>query len=415
MKKTVFERCKDLNPEDIQRLISAAGGAVYLNCVDALQENIERFSSSLRSEYFRSRIAYSLKTNYYGPYVKAAYSAGTMIEVVSIDEFQFAEKMGVKYKDIIVNGPGKSIEDLAVILQYEITLIADSISELKKITLLMAGGLTIRAKIGVRINPRLEFQAGDSRFGVDFFDSDQVSLLKKYIDEGLNLAGVHLHITDSRSSESFQDRLDFLFDQWNSLKIGKPEFMDIGGGFASSMPEEMKIQLAYSTVSLEKYGYVIGKKMKKYFPDCDVDLYCEPGTGILADASVFITPVLDTKIIGDKSYAVVDGTQFTVNPLRSTSNPAIFHISRFGGNGVVGPPVTIVGNSCMDIDVFHGDFSEVLQIDDILIFAQKGAYAACMASPFIQGIPASALLNEDNSIELDRSRTDYSLLKLLNT
>ena len=64
----------------------------------------------------------------------------------------------------------------------------------------------------------------------------------------------------------------------------------------------------------------------------------------------------------------------------------------------------------MEIDVIHPDWAEGLARGDLLLIAQKGAYGACMAAPFIQGIPALVATSGRGEFDVLRSRTDDTLL-----
>jgi diaminopimelate decarboxylase len=175
------------------------------------------------------------------------------------------------------------------------------------------------------------------------------------------------------------------------------------------MPDEVRQQLPYAVATLEEYGAGMAAAMKRRFPGEDVTLYCEPGTGLVADAGVFVTRVEDVKVVGGRSLAVVDSTYFCANPMRTATRPACFRVPAEGASQQVPPPVTVYGNSCMDLDRWIDDFGEPLAVGDLLVLAQKGAYALSMSSMFIQGIPAMVLLEGENFTVL-RPRTGVDML-----
>ena len=127
---------------------------------------------------------------------------------------------------------------------------------------------------------------------------------------------------------------------------------------------------------------------------------------------MLVTPVLDVKRICGRSIAIVDGTVFSVNPLRSTSKPVLLRIPAMTATQApaVHPPVAVYGNSCMETDFLAEVGDIALAVGDLLIFAQKGAYADSMAAPFSQGIPALVSLHADNHLSLERERNDIALL-----
>lgn len=410
----LYDRLTDQSHDFFARVVELAQGAAYLQAPHLLQRNVAALSDSLRAAYPNAAVAYSYKTNYARDLVNAARAAGALSEVVSLTELDYAVSLGVADRDIIMNGPGKSDDILRAVLGRDLTVIVDSVAELARADALAGGGLAVRARIGLRFAPRLAFVSGTSRFGIDTASADQVETVRTIARAGrLNVCGAHLHISQDRSADSFEQRLRFLAQTWAMLDIGPPDFLDCGGGLGSAMPEVLRRQLPYGVASLPDYGRRLGETMADLYPDGGTALYCEPGTGLLSDVTVFVTPVMDVKTIGDEGIAVVDGTLFTVNPLRSAARPVAF-LSASDAAPRAARACNIYGNSCMDIDLLLRDFETTPRTGDVLVMAQKGAYAGCMAPPFIQGIPALVSLAPDGGLRLARARTTASLLAALN-
>lgn len=416
-RNTLFDYCCQLDPEVLHEVVRIARGAAYLIRPSNVAANTRRLLDAAKSEYANTIIAYSYKTNYNKTLVEASRSQGAYSEVVSIDELDYAKSLNVPDCEIIFNGPGKTTEILRSVAERELILVADSIGELFRINQLKDEGCVIDATIGIRVTPELSFQSGISRFGIDLESEENRSVIKGLVsDHKLEIKGIHLHYTGNRSADSYVERLEFLVRTWNKLEIGPPGFVDCGGGFASAIPREIRNQLPYHVDELETYGSTLGKMMKRLFPDETVQFIFEPGTGILSDAGVFVTPVLDVKRVKKQSIAVVDGTCFCVNPLRSSIIPAVARVPSAVLRKVpsVPPPVAVYGNSCLEIDLHIRNFELELKIGDLLVFGQKGAYTSCMATPFIQGIPAVVTIDTDNSVRLVRERTNSNLLNELN-
>lgn len=415
--ETLFDRAKGIEPRLWHDLVRRAGGSAYVVRPAAVRENVSRFKSALRAHYPAADVSLSYKTNYNSALVTAARHSGALSEVVSPTELAYAEHLGVPDTEIIFNGPGKSEEILQRLIGREITLIADSIEELRRLAALRSAGCELRARLGIRISPELSFQKGASRFGIDIRQEAHRAALRSLVWRGvLPICGIHLHLADDRSPNSYVERLACLAKTWNDLDIGPLGFIDCGGGYASAMPHETRSQLSYESASLEEYGNVIGRWLASRFPRQDVRFICEPGTGVLADAGVFVTRVEDVKSVGGRSVAVVDGTYLCINPLRSSVRPAVLLLKRDPDLRTAGvpAPVDVYGNSCMEIDLLIERFDAPIAVGDVLVFAQKGAYASAMASPFIQGIPASYVLDEDDELIPQRPRTDVRLLVSLN-
>ena len=407
---TVFDAVRGMPSGLLQEMSALAGGACYVVDAGMVGRNVGRLLGAMRREYGRSEVAYSYKANYGKAVIGAARAAGALSEVVSLLELGHAGALGIPDGEILCNGPGKTGAMLRELMGRELVLIADSLAELERMERLVGDGVVLRAKLGLRINPRLTHQRGPSRFGVDLGDAEQLAAVRRVLSGGmLPLRGLHLHLSDDRSVAGFGERIEFLADAWELLGGGKLEFLDCGGGLASGMPDEVRQQLPYAVATLEEYGAGMGRAMKRRFPGEEVTLYCEPGTGLVADAGVFVTRVEDVKVVGGRSLAVVDSTYFCANPMRTATRPACFRVAAEGARQQVPPPVTVYGNSCMDLDRWIEGFAEPLAVGDLLVLAQKGAYALSMSSMFIQGIPAMVLLEGEN-FTLLRPRTGVDML-----
>ncbi len=408
--ETLYEAVRRLPSGLLHEISCLAGGACYVVDAGMVGRNVERLLGAMRGEYGRSEVAYSYKANYGKAVIEAARGAGALSEVVSLLELGHAGALGIPDGEILCNGPGKTEGMLRELMGRELVLIADSLAELERMEGLVRGGLEVRARLGLRVNPRLRHQRGPSRFGVDLGDPEQLAAVRRVVGSGaLRLRGLHLHLSDDRSVAGFGERIDFLAEAWEALGGGVLEFLDCGGGLASGMPAEVRQQLPYEVATLEEYGAGMARAMKRRFPGEDVTLYCEPGTGLVADAGVFVTRVEDVKVVGGRSLAVVDSTYFCANPMRTATRPACFRVPAEGACQQVPAPVTVYGNSCMDLDRWIEDFGEPLAVGDLLVLAQKGAYALSMSSMFIQGIPAMVLLEGEN-FTLLRPRTGVDML-----
>jgi diaminopimelate decarboxylase len=408
---TLYDQLSDRPFSFFHEIISLAqGGAAYLQAPHLLQRNVRALLSGLRASYPNAFIAYSYKTNYSTDLIQSAREAGVLSEVVSVTELDYALSLGVRDADILFNGPGKSAQVLRRVLPKDLTVIVDSIGELARADALVQAGVPARARIGLRFTPRTSFMTERSRFGIDGDADDQIADLRRIAGhQRLNICGAHLHVSQDRSVASFEERLRFLAQSWTALNIGNPAFLDCGGGMGSAMPEGIKRQLPYRVSSLPEYGQRMGQAMAELFPAGNTALYCEPGTGLLGDVTVYVTPVLDVKTIGGDNIAVVDGTLFAVNPLRSAVNPVAFLSSKDPSRCRSGP-CHIYGSSCMDIDLLVRNFGKTPSVGDVVVIGQKGAYARAMAPPFIHGIPALVSLDQDGGLRVARARTDASLL-----
>lgn len=171
---TLYDQVRCLPAAVLHGMSLLAGGACYVVDAGMVGRNVGRLLGAMRGEYGRSEVAYSYKANYGKAVIAAAREAGALSEVVSLLELGHAGALGIPDGEILCNGPGKTEAMLRELMGRELILIADSLAELERMEVLVRGGLEVRARLGLRVNPRLSHQRGPSRFGVDLGDPEQL-------------------------------------------------------------------------------------------------------------------------------------------------------------------------------------------------------------------------------------------------
>lgn len=412
----VYEWVGSRPHEELAQLVERSGGAAIVTSSDVLRSNILRLQTALGASYRNYSIGYSYKTNYSGHLVTTAIEAGAMSEVVSSNEMEYAFLLGDSPENTIVNGPGKSTEHLQKCWTSPTILNLDSIREVELVGSLIDAGVEQRCLLGLRVAPNLGFGTGESRFGVEVTTATDVAELRSALDRArIDLDGVHFHHSGDRSSASFVRRLEALVDIWHSIRDEAPKFIDVGGGLASGMPDEVRSSLPYDVASLEEYGAQISEAASSMLSPDHTKLIVEPGFGLLADVAVRVVPVLDVKRRSGITQVILDSTLLTINPSRSKAAQAVTFVSPGARAGEV-EEIVFGGNSCMEMDTVPFMSTSPVEPGDILVVAQQGAYKSSMASPFIQGLPAVWDLDASSGEVLPiLPRTDASLLYQIHT
>ena len=143
----------------------------YITDVATFSKNIRTFREALRKEYSNSRIGYSLKTNYYKPFIDEVKKLGEMAEIVSPIEYNKAMASGFTYSDIIYNGVIPDVVTKVRIAEEGGIVNFDNLDELASANL-----NTDYAEVGVRLN--FDIQNGVvSRFGIDVDNREDMSFL----------------------------------------------------------------------------------------------------------------------------------------------------------------------------------------------------------------------------------------------
>jgi diaminopimelate decarboxylase len=169
------------------------------------------------------------------------------------------------------------------------------------------------------------------------------------------------------------------------LALPNVKTLDIGGGFASDPPEEVRARLSYPIDPIPQCVDAAVEELNAAFPDpgSRPDLLIEPGLGVLADTMEYFCRVVAIKPLDDRWAIITDGSMFEIDPFRGAIGPPTAPISS-ESTGVHTGRGTLYGSTCMEIDQL-GDVADVsgIQVGDYVRTANVGAYAVSLAPEFI--------------------------------
>ncbi len=400
-------------PHTWERLDSLAerfGPTFYLADVEHFEENCRRFLGAFRAVYPRTNIGYSYKTNYLPHLIRRAHALGAYSEVVSRFEFDIARELGIPGTRIIFNGPLKRVDDLLEAFSAGALVNADSIPEVD--LMVEASSRSGRpAQVGVRCRLGAPGpQEPGSRFGIDLADPAGVEAIRA-IDAApnLRLAGLHCHQSADRSAETYRSRTETMIGLHHDVLGGRPlDYIDLGGGFASTMSPELARQLESPSASFEDYAAAVGSEMRDAYGGGGPELLLEPGMALLADTMTLVTRVETVKTQG-RDLAVVDGSGFNIQPpwnlLRRNINLPIRVVVDPRRASASTGPWDVVGHTCVEKDVLHEGHAGPVGIGDYIVFDNVGAYTNVLNAPFIRGTPPILAAAEDGSTAVLRPRS----------
>jgi len=147
-------------------LIREYGTPLFVISEKQVRRNYNKLRKAF-SRYPKCLIAYSYKTNYLPAVCNILHQDGAGAEVVSAFELLLAKKLGVPSSKIIFNGPGKSDNEIEMIIDEDIALVnADSIEELERINqIAKAKGKIV--DVGIRVKPEVPDFLVWQKFGLD--------------------------------------------------------------------------------------------------------------------------------------------------------------------------------------------------------------------------------------------------------
>lgn len=400
--------------ERLKAIEARIGDTFYLLSLDRVAENLAAFERAFSCRYPAHTTAYSFKTNYAPALCRFLKATGAQAEVVSEMEYEIALSLGYRAGEIIVNGPVHRPAFVERILSDGACFNVDGWPMLEIVGAYCQRHSTQPVAVGLRLNYAVA-EAGTSRFGFDT-SAPGIDKLVAWFAQHPNcrLAGLHSHFSNSsRSLESFASRIHGLLAAVPRLFPGDgPDYLDVGGGFFGNMPASLAHQVAGYIPSIDEYAEVITTALCAFFPEGRRPrLYTEPGTALVADAMVFVCPVLDIKYVEGRRIALVNGSNHNINHKWSGERLPFRLVHQGPARPRPHRQTSIVGNTCIEKDWLVADSDEPIEIGDYLCFEFCGGYTNVLKQPFIH--PCQPIVAEHNGdvFEIKRQETVDDILR----
>lgn len=397
---------KILTREILDELIGKYGKSFYLLDSDVFENNYNSMSESFKKYYHYFNIAYSYKTNYTPELVKIVDKLGGYAEVVSAMEMDIALKSGIRYENIVWNGPVKDETRVKELLLNGGVVNVDSIVEFKYIKDLSKDNQKNVLNIGIRCN----YPVGDgvlSRFGIDTESDDFDEVLKEIaVTDNIKLVCFQAHFA-KRSPEYWTARAEGMIKiyRYAEKKYGLiPERLDIGGGIYGEMPVSLREQLGIPEVSFEDYACHAAREFAEAFANDDVKpmLVIEPGTALAANSMRYVCRVETIKSVRGKVIVSANGSQKNISLIGL--NPPM-EVINTTSEAKLYEDVDIAGYTCIESDYLYKGYTGMLGVGDYLIFSNCGSYSLVMKPPFIfPNIPVIDI-SSDNIKLIKRAET----------
>ena len=204
-----------------------------------------------------------------------------------------------------------------------------------------------------------------------------------------------------RSAQAYGHRTQRMIDLARSIfPDAPPRYIDIGGGFAGSMPAELAAQLPYDVPDMKDYAAAVAGTFARAFDATNgPELIVEPGMGLLSDVLHFVCAVASVKMIAGEHHAITTGSIYNVKPTLNKFDLPL-HVVPGGGSAAEEATWTISGYTCMEIDILHGGYKGRIGQGDLLVFSNVGAYTVVLKPPFIKPAPAIVALGSDGTFGL---------------
>ncbi|MCD7456265.1 Mitochondrial 2-oxoadipate and 2-oxoglutarate transporter [Datura stramonium] len=195
---------------------------------------------------------------------------------------------------------------------------------------------------------------------------------------GLKVVGVSFHVGSvAQDPNIYREAIAgarVVFDVADYLGIPKMQILDIGGGFRS-------------TPLFEEIAGVVNESVQDYFSEPNLTIIAEPGRFFPETAFVLVTHVIGKRVRGEKiEYWIDEGIYGSFRPRLYNScfvgiNPISVKASDEECSQIC--ESTIYGPSCDSLDAVAVDIKLLeLQLDDLIVFYNMGAYSKCGGTKF---------------------------------
>lgn len=333
-------------------------------------------------------IHYALKASYCEPLVTAIKNQGVGAEVISEYEWLLAKKAGFPTKQIIMNGLGRTAEELINTINDEAIVNIDSLSELKKLLPFKESFQKNHKKIGLRIHPNFNgdgnFVKRDGKLGMSYSEARECMAFARNL--GLEVNGFSFHIFSNQTdpniyTEPMESLTDFVKTTEQDFRI-KCDYVDIGGGVAPRM-------FFKDDAALTNFMGTIASLFSKYFP-LHTKLLVEPGRYIVADTVVIFSRIKTIKRNSGGTWAVLDiGTKYLIPA--PGSDFKILPCNQGVSSSVKPELVKFVDGICSPAG-FIGEAMLNVEEGQVVAIVNCGAYTSVMKEEFVFGSPRHVYL-----------------------
>jgi len=390
-----------LSHDILDKLAREYGDAFYLLDTSKFRSNYRELLAAFRAYYPKTSISYSYKTNYTPQLCQIIQEEGGFAEVVSEMEYELAKRLSVDSINIYYNGPYKKTEILEKVLLEGAHINVDSVEEAHRIIKIAKEHPDRQFRIGIRCN----FDIGNgivSRFGIDTDAEEFVQICAQLnACSNIRIVGLHCHFPD-RVLQTYEKRVQGMIELIQEKVTWKLDYVSMGGGYFSRMPEKFAKEFAFPVATFEDYAKVIGEGFSKAYTDYDEDekpmLLLEPGSALVADTMVYVTRVVSLKHIRKRDIAVLTGSLYNINPnAKGVNRPIEIYSDTDDTREYETGNWDLVGYTCIENDVMYHGLRESLKVGDYIVFENIGSYSIVFKPPFI--LPNVPVIEWDSEAE----------------
>jgi diaminopimelate decarboxylase len=392
---------------DLAQIAGETGTPVYVYSSAALERNYRAFVEALPRG---TLIAYSVKANGNLAVLKTLADCGAGADVVSGGELKKALAATIPADRIVFSGVGKTQAEMKLALDAGIHQFnVESEPELEALNA-VAREAGKRAPVALRINPDIDARThakittgtAETKFGIPWSRAHAAYAAAAQMP-AIEIIGIDMHIGSQITALGpFEAALMRVIALLRTLRAQGQAMsrLDVGGGLGVAYAGE-------DTLPCPKdYGALVTRLTH----DLGVDLICEPGRAIAADAGVLVSRVIYVKDGETKKFAILDaGMNDLIRPALYDAHHDILSVRQDSGGEIA--RYDLVGPVCETADLFARDYPlPQLAAGDLVAIMTAGAYGAVMASAYNARAPAAEVLVKGGQWSVVRPKRDDDAL-----
>jgi diaminopimelate decarboxylase len=403
---------REIDGATIDDLVAKHGSPLFVFSERTIRERYRDAFQAFSRRYPNVTFAWSYKTNYLNAICQVMHQEGAIAEVVSEMEYSKARALGIPGREIVFNGPLKSLQALETAVREGATVNVDHLDEICDLET-VATKLGQKVKCGIRLNLDAGIYPVWSRFGFNLESGQALDAIKRMVNGGkIILNGLHCHIGTfmlepgayAKQVEKMMQFAHLLEDQFGLTM----DYLDIGGGF----PSHSRLKATYlppdvSIPSIEEFAEQICDTLYKHMrPGRAPRLILESGRALIDEAGYLITTIEGVKRLADGTRAYI--ADAGVN-LLYTSSWYKYDVEMDRDVSGLSEPAVVYGPMCMNIDVVdEGVMLPPLKRGARLILSPVGAYNVTQWMQFIAYRPSVVMVGTKGEVDVIREGEDLS-------
>ncbi|SOC56617.1 type III PLP-dependent enzyme [Ornithinimicrobium cerasi] len=323
-------------------------------------------------------VHYAVKANPDPVLLRVLHLAGARFDVASPAEVRACLAAGARPEDLVLSNPVVARAHLEEMTRLGVRLVVvDSPQAVVKVAA-TAPDASVLCRL-VTSGEGSDWPLS-RKYGVCVAEAVEVLTLADQL--GLDAAGVSFHVGSQQNDPTaWQQPIAAAARVFGALR-GRgihPRILDLGGGFPA--------RLSGQEPDVRSYGQVIRSALTAVFGDDVPRTIVEPGRGIVADAGVLVSTVVDVVERGGTRWVFLDAGVFT--GLVETLDEAIRYPVTTNRDGGTTGPCVLAGPTCDSVDVLYQQVQLPLDLaegDEVRLHG-AGAYTTCYSTVGFNGFP----------------------------